>query len=52
VRSSTEEHTLFNKMAESIAPEIYGLAYVKKALLLLLTGGVTKETHDKLKIRG
>jgi DNA replicative helicase MCM subunit Mcm2 (Cdc46/Mcm family) len=29
-------------MAESIAPEIYGLSYVKKALLLLLTGGVTK----------
>jgi len=25
---------------------------VKKALLLLMAGGVTKETHDNLKIRG
>lgn len=25
---------------------------VKKALLLLMAGGVTKETHDNLRIRG
>lgn len=43
---------LFNKLTRSIAPEIYGLDYVKKALLLLMTGGVTKETHDNVKIRG
>ena len=43
---------LFMKMAKSIAPEIYGLITVKKALLLLLVGGVTKMTHDNLKIRG
>lgn len=43
---------LFNKLTRSIAPEIYGLGYVKKALLLLMTGGVTKETHDNVKIRG
>lgn len=39
-------------MARSIAPEIYGLDYVKKALLLLLVGGMTKKTADNLKIRG
>ena len=43
---------MFNKLARSIAPEIYGLDYVKKALLLLMTGGVTKQTHDNVKIRG
>jgi len=28
------------------------MEFVKKSLLLLMAGGVTKETHDNLKIRG
>lgn len=52
IRASLDEDTLFNRMANSIAPEIYGMETVKKALLLLMAGGVTKETHDNLKIRG
>lgn len=43
---------LFDKLATSIAPEIYGMEYVKKALLLLLAGGVTAVTPDNMKIRG
>ena len=43
---------LYSKLAASIAPEIFGLQYVKKALLLLLAGGVTTVTHDRLRIRG
>ncbi|KAF7980158.1 hypothetical protein HWV62_39617 [Athelia sp. TMB] len=43
---------LYNKLAQSIAPEIYGHADVKKALLLLLVGGVTKNMGDGMKIRG
>ncbi|CAK5277563.1 unnamed protein product [Mycena citricolor] len=43
---------LYNKLAQSIAPEIYGHNDVKKALLLLLVGGVTKVTADGMKIRG
>jgi DNA replication licensing factor MCM7 len=43
---------IYNKFAISIAPEIYGHLDVKKALLLLLVGGVTKLTGDGLKIRG
>jgi DNA replication licensing factor MCM7 len=39
-------------LAKSIAPEIYGHEYVKKALMLLLAGGVTTITNDKLRIRG
>lgn len=46
------EDDMFRKLAASIAPEIYGLETVKKSLLLLMAGGVTKETHDNLKIRG
>lgn len=47
-----QDPTLYNKLAQSIAPEIYGHADVKKALLLLLVGGVTKNMGDGMKIRG
>ena len=43
---------LYQKLAQSIAPEIYGHIDVKKALLLLLVGGVTKNMGDGMKIRG
>ncbi|TFK54605.1 MCM-domain-containing protein [Heliocybe sulcata] len=43
---------LYSKLASSIAPEIYGHEDVKKALLLLLVGGVTKTMGDGMKIRG
>ena len=36
------EDDFYNKLAQSIAPEIYGHEDVKKALLLLLVGGVDK----------
>jgi len=43
---------LYRRLAKSIAPEIWGHDDIKKALLLQLVGGVTKETHDGMKIRG
>jgi DNA replication licensing factor MCM7 len=43
---------LYRKLAQSIAPEIYGHEDVKKTLLLLLVGGVTKNMGDGMKIRG
>ncbi len=43
---------LYHRLAQSIAPEIYGHEDVKKALLLLLIGGVTKAMGDGMKIRG
>lgn len=43
---------LYQKLAQSIAPEIYGHVDVKKALLLLLVGGPTKTMGDGMKIRG
>nr|CAG8433588.1 14270_t:CDS:2 [Entrophospora candida] len=43
---------IYEKLSSSIAPEIYGHGDVKKALLLLLIGGVTKNTSDGMKIRG
>ena len=41
----------YSKLANSIAPEIYGHEDVKKALLLLLVGGTDKKMGD-IKIRG
>lgn len=41
----------YEKLAGSIAPEIYGHEDVKKALLLLLVGGV-EQAPKGMKIRG
>ncbi|KAL1968521.1 hypothetical protein VTN77DRAFT_1731 [Rasamsonia byssochlamydoides] len=43
---------MYEYLARSIAPEIYGHLDVKKALLLLLIGGVNKEMGDGMHIRG
>ena len=43
---------MYDYLSRSIAPEIFGHQDVKKALLLLLIGGVTKEMGDGLRIRG
>ncbi|KAI5795294.1 MCM2/3/5 family-domain-containing protein [Geopyxis carbonaria] len=43
---------LYDVLAKSIAPEIFGHDDVKKCLLLLLIGGVTKEMGDGMRIRG
>lgn len=45
------EEDLYSRMARSLAPEIYGHEDVKKALLLLLVGGVDKRPNG-MKIRG
>ncbi|KAM9286004.1 DNA replication licensing factor MCM7 [Cariama cristata] len=50
LRQITEED-FYDKLASSIAPEIYGHEDVKKALLLLLVGGVERNPHG-MKIRG
>lgn len=47
-----QDPMLYHKLSQSIAPEIYGHDDVKKALLLLLVGGVTKSMGDGMKIRG
>lgn len=45
------EDDLYTTLASSIAPEIYGHLDVKKALLLLLVGGIDR-CADGMKIRG
>lgn len=52
VETLHQDPDMYEKLAKSIAPEIYGMEDVKKALLLLLVGGVTKEMGDGMRIRG
>ena len=42
----------YNTISRSIAPEIFGMEDVKKALLLQLVGGVTQKQGDGMKTRG
>merc|ERR1712038_1848871 len=46
-----QDDDFYEKLAASIAPEIYGHEDIKKALLLLLVGGVDKNPSG-MKIRG
>ncbi|TYG57654.1 hypothetical protein ES288_D08G160100v1 [Gossypium darwinii] len=47
-----EDGNIYNKLAQLLAPEIYGHEYVKKALLLLLVGAPYRKLKDGMKIRG
>ena len=52
VTAAKQDPMIYRKLAMSIAPEIFGHEDVKKALLLQLVTGVTRNTKDGLKIRG
>lgn len=45
-------NNVYEMLSQSIAPEIYGHEDVKKALLLLMIGGVTKRMDEGMKLRG
>ena len=47
-----DEEDIYTRLARSIAPEIWGHEDVKKALLLVLVGGVTKQMGDGMRLRG
>jgi len=50
--ANKNDENLYENLARSIAPEIYGMEDVKKALMLLLVAGVTKQESDGVRIRG
>lgn len=52
LKSDRNNQEIYSLLSKSIAPEIHGLEDVKKALLLLLVGGVSKKMSDGMKIRG
>ncbi|KNC51000.1 prolifera [Thecamonas trahens ATCC 50062] len=52
VATLAADSAVYSKLAKSIAPEIFGMEDVKKALLLLLVGGVSRNVRNSMKIRG
>lgn len=48
----SKEPDLYNKLSSLIAPSVYGNKDIKKGILLMLLGGVTKITQEKMKLRG
>ena len=52
LQEMSEQEDLYGTLAASIAPEIFGHADVKKALLLCMVGGVTRHLKDGMKLRG
>lgn len=43
---------IYSKLVASIAPTVYGHEVVKKGILLQLMGGVHKQTHEGMHLRG
>ena len=50
--SLKDQDDLYTKLANSIAPSVYGHLDIKKGILLQLFGGIKKETKDNLQLRG
>ncbi|KAF2304615.1 hypothetical protein GH714_035382 [Hevea brasiliensis] len=42
----------FNKLVDSITPTVFGHQDIKRAILLMLLGGVHKFTHEGINLRG
>ncbi|CAH9089528.1 unnamed protein product [Cuscuta epithymum] len=42
----------FNKLVDSMAPSVFGHQDIKRAILLMLLGGVHKFTHEGINLRG
>jgi len=51
-REMARDPDIHSKLVESIAPSIHGLEHVKKAVMLLLFGGRSKQYPDGTKVRG
>lgn len=52
VEEKADDPDVYDNLSASIAPEIFGHEDIKKALMLLLVGGVTRTQKDNMKIRG
>lgn len=50
IEQLAKDGDIYSKLASSIAPEIFGHEDVKKALLLLLVGGPTRQLKDGMKV--
>jgi DNA replication licensing factor MCM6 len=52
LREISESPNVFSLLASAIAPRVTGHEDIKKGILLMLTGGVQKQTPEGVKLRG
>lgn len=52
INRMAKDRRIFESLAHSLAPSIYGFDYIKKAVLLLLFGGLEKNLDNGTHLRG
>lgn len=52
INKMSKEKKIFDILSHSLAPSIYGFDYIKKAVLLMLMGGVEKNLDNGTHLRG
>lgn len=48
----SQQPQIYDRLINSVAPTVFGHQDIKRAILLMLFGGVHKRTHEGINLRG